>query len=155
VYHIFDSMERDHTGEADADVKFVVGNYGTTTTSRIEWLFVTDPVFGLDRLREQKIRAPAPELIGADYLSAWPGTSGFFAEADRAAGSKTSADSGHRHTRDAKSWNDFKVPRERLNQLLAAINEQPISEPEFFGLRLYTGPLLYAASPAPLPSPPC
>ena len=135
VFPILASMEHDHMHNIDADVSFTVGNYGTTTTSRVEWLFVTDPVFGIDTLREQKIK------LGPSYLSAWPGTVAFFEEAKRAAGSANSEDAGHRHTRDAKSWNDFAPAREKLNQQLMAINEQPISEPEFFALRLYTGPL--------------
>ena len=37
----------EHCEREDADAPFTARNYGTTTTSRIEWHFVTDPTAGL------------------------------------------------------------------------------------------------------------
>lgn len=50
VTSILESMEIEHTQREDSDLPFDVRNYGTTTTSRIEWTFVTDPVGGLEKL---------------------------------------------------------------------------------------------------------
>ena len=37
-------MRTDHCVGPDAHVEFTVGNYGTTTSSEVEYFFVTDPV---------------------------------------------------------------------------------------------------------------
>jgi hypothetical protein len=42
-------MEREHCASSDSDITFTTGNYGITTTSRIEWLFVSDPGEGLKK----------------------------------------------------------------------------------------------------------
>ena len=40
-------MAREHTATADADTPFEAGNYGTVTSSKVEWTFVVDPSTGL------------------------------------------------------------------------------------------------------------
>ena len=40
-------MRHEHTGEADSRSEFTSPNYRVTTTSEVEWHFVTDPVGGL------------------------------------------------------------------------------------------------------------
>ena len=39
-----ESMEREHTSSSDSLTEFYASNYGTATTSALEWLFVVDPV---------------------------------------------------------------------------------------------------------------
>lgn len=36
-------MSEEHSDRPDSDVSFTVGNYGTVTSSRIEFAFVVDP----------------------------------------------------------------------------------------------------------------
>ena len=40
---LLEAMEREHCGEADADVAFDARNYRTRTTSRLEWSYVASP----------------------------------------------------------------------------------------------------------------
>ena len=55
---LFDSMTHEHINMDDSTEYFEVGNYGTVTQTRIEWLFVTNPANGL-------------EVLG---MEEWPGT---------------------------------------------------------------------------------
>ena len=61
------AMEREHIGSKDSVEPFTVGNYGTVTTSHVEWYFTVDPSGGLARLAA-KAAGWVPE--------AWPGTEG-------------------------------------------------------------------------------
>lgn len=47
-------MALEHTAEADSQTFFEASNYGTRTTSEIEWWFVVDPDHGLERLGRQR-----------------------------------------------------------------------------------------------------
>lgn len=40
---IFEAMEREHCHSADSHAQFYTSNYGITTSSNIEWMFVLDP----------------------------------------------------------------------------------------------------------------
>ena len=40
---LMDAMEADHCGRGDADLPFEARNYGTVTSSRVEWFFVARP----------------------------------------------------------------------------------------------------------------
>ena len=105
------SMTREHRNQPDSEAPFEVGNYGTITCSKVEWLFVADPDTGLGE---------------CEGLSEWPGV-------DRAKGSGTRQPYPPSHFRKPH-WDS-------LDRRLAVVGEQSLSLPEFITLRLYTGPL--------------
>lgn len=104
-------MEEEHCSSVDSNEVFEVGNYGTATTSRAEWLFVVHPDQGLDILQ----------------LDEWPGAE--------------EARNRHDLPRTAHPLSYFRSEWEAVDRRLVAAGEQPLSEPEFIALRLYTGPL--------------
>jgi len=60
---VFEGMRGEHTAKEDANKEFTTSNYEVTTTSAIEWKFVTEPDAVIDWPKEQKgamRRAPMP-----------------------------------------------------------------------------------------------
>ena len=55
-------MFDEHCDSVDSDLEFVATNYGTHTTSKMEYYFVADPNNGLDIL--QAARGTVPSLCG-------------------------------------------------------------------------------------------
>mmetsp|Transcript_14059 Transcript_14059/g.25126 ORF Transcript_14059/g.25126 Transcript_14059/m.25126 type:complete len:207 (+) Transcript_14059:225-845(+) len=47
---ILDAMEKEHCQSEDSDIIFTAAHSGISSTSKIEWYFVTDPVHGLEKL---------------------------------------------------------------------------------------------------------
>lgn len=94
------------------------GNYGLYTTSRIEYAFVSAGAPGADYPDHETARE------GLD-LEEWPG-----AERDRTHG-----------TRLPRTVEEFAEHWASVDRKLHVAGEQALSLPEFFGLRLYTGPM--------------
>ena len=106
------AMIAEHTAAADADTAFEVRNYGTVTSSRIEFFFVTDPSPNrLDRLRLREW-PQEPKLIAAG-----------------------------RDGRRPLPIRSFRAARRTVDAQLRTGGEAPLSVEEFVAARLYTGPL--------------
>ena len=56
---LYDGLKADHCNHADSSVSFTPNNYPTSTTSKIEWLFVVDPSL---------------ESLSSLGVEEWPGT---------------------------------------------------------------------------------
>ena len=114
---LFEAMQREHCNRDDADVPFEARNYGTHTSSRVEWFFVARP-------DEVDVMEPYLRDLGhpARY---WP-----------------QGIRGHdkRNTMKYDEYQQSKLGRQ-LTAGLGIEGEQPMSEPEFIVLRAYTGPL--------------
>ena len=69
-----EAMRREHCASADSKEYFTSANYGVTTTSQIEWLFVVEPQDGLRKLRlaawphEQKLLDAAEQMRASGLL---------------------------------------------------------------------------------------
>lgn len=57
---LHEAIKREHCGGADADAFFNVSNYGTKTTSRVEWHFVVLAEDGLAPCKSQLLRLGIP-----------------------------------------------------------------------------------------------
>ena len=104
-------MAEEHTARPDSGVPFETGNYLMTSTSKIEWAFVTAEDHG--------------EALDTLGISEWPGC-----ERNRKTGS-----------RKAQRLSDFTSKWQAVDRRLQAAGEQALSTPEFVALRLYTGPM--------------
>ena len=117
---LLEAMETEHCAREDADAPFTARNYGTTTSSCVEWFFVVKP----DALAELDEKLLALGLPPGE----WPE-----GEVTRSSG----------HGRSTVRFLDFKRSSKgrRLDAELSAEADQPLSEAEFAALRLYTGPV--------------
>ena len=118
------AMEAEHTQYEDADTPFIARNYGTVTTSRLEWGFVATPyALGTMGAYLRELGHPTDR---------WP------------AGPSARDGGGHsdpgRKPLSYKEYMSSAVGR-RLTVELEAEGEQAMSEPEFIAMRAYTGPL--------------
>ena len=119
---LMDAMEGEHRRSADSTAQFVTSNYGVSTCSEIEWLYVVDPNGGMAHLG----------------LEAWPGE-------------RHSIEEEHRRThRNAPPLADFEPARQKINTQLAARSEPPLILEEMIGARMYTG-CVYSPPPLPSP----
>ena len=109
--YLLETMRKEHTESVDSRDEFAAGNYGTTTTSEIEWWFVVDPEHGLRRLGragwpdESKLRASHPERC-----------------------------------RKPTPLVQLGFEMQRLNTALTEMEAEPLIEEELLATRLYTGP---------------
>jgi hypothetical protein len=113
--NLMEAMGREHCEQPDSREPFEVTNYGTTTTSELEWWFVAD---GTD--------ACLPRL----GISEWPMEQKLV---------KTKALRGQ--CRIAKPPVAFEGQRREINEKLDALDQRPMLVEEFIASRLYTGPL--------------
>jgi NLR family CARD domain-containing protein 3 len=109
--NLLGSMEGEHVASADSRKEFHVSNYGTTTTSEIEWAFVYDPEGGLVRLGLNDY--PQEEKLRGD-----PST--------------------RSRCRVPKPPAAFDGPRRELKRRLQQCGCKPLLDVEFLGARLYT-----------------
>ena len=114
------AIEEEHSKRADSDVAFTAHNYGTCTTSRIEWAFVHSP-------SSLKSLTPYLTAIGAPS-DAWPATT-------------RSVDSAAVRKPVAFEQPSTKATLLEIDAKLGAHGEQPVSKLEWAVLRAYTGPL--------------
>ena len=111
---LVEALELEHCTREDADTPFEARNYGTITTSRIEWFFVA-------RAGEKASLAKHFDDVGYDD---WPqGTRG-----------------PKRSTMSLVTFKQSAIGK-KLDALLSVEGDQPMSEPEFLVVRAYTGPL--------------
>ena len=109
--YLLETMRKEHTESADSREEFAAGNYGTATTSEIEYWFVVDPEHGLVRLGrtawpdESKLRASHPERC-----------------------------------RKPTPLVQLGFEMQRLNTALTEMEAEPLIEEELLATRLYTGP---------------
>lgn len=109
-----DAMEAEHTMEADSDVFFLSEYHMTSTTSHIEWAFVTDPVDGLRTLG----------------LACWPVDEKLRRDRRR-----------ERECRQPTPLSRFEGGVRERNQRLQRVGCAPLVSEELIGARLYTGPM--------------
>lgn len=142
------AMKREHTLAPDAQQPFLMPNGKSETTSAVEYNFVADPERGADGQYKPFEPYPPPPVApppGAD------------AEALAAYEKKREA----YKPRQPRPIGDYEPERRACNEQLAQQGEQPVSEQEVIGARMYTGPMCApppppAALPPPSPpSPPC
>ncbi|KAL1496781.1 hypothetical protein AB1Y20_014369 [Prymnesium parvum] len=105
-------MAREHTLAADSKQTFHTSNYGITTTSEVEWAFVTAPEEGAAALG----------------LAAWP------AEASQAR-------LDERHCRKPTPLAQLGEALREVNLRLHGEEVPPVGEAELIACRLYTGPM--------------
>jgi hypothetical protein len=109
-----EGMRREHCKADDSAITFTSPQYGTQTQSRIEFWFVTSPEEGLAELE----------------LSSYP------AEED-----PSILDGSH--ARRPASIDAFAEQLRESNERLQALSSATLSDNEFFGARLFTGPMYY------------
>ena len=114
IGHRMLGMKQEHGAAADSHVEFEVGNYGTRTTSQLEWWFVVEPT------------AARLDALGR---SAWPSDV------------KLREDPTMRHRcRAPLPLGSFGAQRAALNERLRELHTE-VTDEEFIGARLYTGPM--------------
>lgn len=107
-------MEAEHCDSVDSKSPFVVDNYGTETTSHIEFMFVKAPENGLQKLG----------------LSVWPQEE------------KLKLNVKLRDLiRKPRPLSDFTLQLEAINEELKGASTAPVTLAEMIACRLYTGPL--------------
>jgi hypothetical protein len=117
-----EGMRRDHCEGADADFSFTAPNYHITTSARIEWWFVHDPLSGLGKL----------DLMDLSYYPGEPEYSLNTLEKDGVPASTP---------RHRKPPSDFEDERSSVNARLAELSQPQVQLEELLGCRLYTGPM--------------
>jgi len=123
---VLETMLVEHCEGADAAVHFVAATYKMTTTSRIEWWFVVDPVQGASK--HVNVQA---EMGGAHVRlapSGYPAEAGLM-PADRARAARPLA----AVLQDMKNLN--------IGGRLKAVGMEALVDAEIIGARLFTGPL--------------
>ena len=108
--NVLEAMEADHLRGCDCDDEFTTGNYGVTSTSRVEWHFVADPAGGLEHLGREEWPAESEEMLP-----------------------------NREHCRRAEPLEDFLSQMEGKNARLRAAEQPELIKPEVLGGRLYTG----------------
>ena len=108
---LIEAMRKEHCVAVDSQRDFVTPNYGITTTSQTEWLFVTDPLDGLSELG----------------LADWP--------------SEQVRVQDEMERRQPLPLSYFDERRAEVNARLAEEDVAAVGEAEFVACRLYTGPL--------------
>lgn len=109
---VWQGMLKEHLSSKDSDIKFYARNYGTTTTPRIEWHFVTNPEAGLK----------------ACGISAWPSET-------------RNMDAAGATPRTPRSLEDLDPDWKQVNLRLRAVGVAPLLKEELVALRLYLGPM--------------
>lgn len=105
-------LRAEHRAAADSDICFTTGNYGITTTSRIEFTLVVEPdlVKGRD------------EALAAAGLTAWP------------------AEMQGSQKREVLPLDAFTRKIAEFNTRLGNHGFAPLEQAEFIAARMYTGP---------------
>lgn len=109
---VWQGMRKEHLAASDSDVPFLARNYGTTTTPRYEWHFVTNPEAGLEECG----------------LSAWPSET-------------RNMDAAGATPRKPRSLDGLEPDRQLVNSRLQAMGVAPLLKEELVALRLYLGPM--------------
>lgn len=55
--NVFEAVQREHCSQPDSKVEFTTGNYSVTTTSEIEWKFVTEPDASIQWPVEERLKS--------------------------------------------------------------------------------------------------
>ena len=106
-------MRAEHQKRADSAVEFTTGNYGVTTTSSLEWLFVVEP-------SESALRRMGRQAWASEDEGKMP---------DRS------------HCRQPESLEAVLERCAAKNALLAKQGEPQVIKEEAVAARLYTGPV--------------
>jgi len=114
---VHEGMRLEHCGKEDARIVFRAPNYGTTTTSEVEWHFCA-------ATGAEPAEAAAAALSACGFQD-WPAE-------ERARLS---------HGRSRRPLEAFDGPMRDANEALAKQDEAPLRREECLALRLYTGPL--------------
>lgn len=109
---VWQGMVKEHLSRKDSDVEFFARNYGTTTTPRVEWHFVTNPEAGLS----------------ACGISAWPSET-------------RNMDAAGATPRTPRSLEDLDPDWKQVNGRLRTVGVGPLLKEELVALRLYLGPM--------------
>ena len=123
VHDVLEAMEAEHTRGAEAIEPFSTGNYGITTTSKLEWRFVVAP----DK--------PPPEGWPLETIvDGRPVGDGFIVDEQ---GTRVSV------MRQPCSCEQLRHSMGQTNEKLRAIGEPALVWAEAVAGRLYTGPLFF------------
>jgi len=132
-----EAMAFEHCRCADSDGQFETSNYGVSTTSHIEYLFVTDAADEVPRaahaasMRDLSKAATCAAAAAATHAArrAWPEESKL-------------RDRDARHEmRRPKPLRAFDAARRGVDARLRRLGVRPLFEDELVGARLYTGPM--------------
>ena len=108
---LMEAMESEHRRSADSQEAFISSNYGISTTSETEWLYVVDPDGGMAHLG----------------IDSWPSE-------------QHSIEWEHkRQHRNASPLAAFEAARHDVNRQFRAMEEPPLMLEELIGARMYTG----------------
>ncbi|CAK0788615.1 unnamed protein product, partial [Prorocentrum cordatum] len=110
---VLEAMVHEHCEEKDSSKEFTTGNYGVTTTSKAEWLFVANPEGG-------------PEQVG---LQQWPREQKLVDSGDIA------------KCRQVRTSAELDFILKDLNSKLKNAEQATLMREEMVGGVLYTGPL--------------
>ena len=150
-------MKAEHTQQADSTIEWTTGNYGVKTTSALEYWFVVDPdgneaaaVRAAQRLRDAEARLVAAALRGDSgassdefeqaraELAALEARDG--AQCEWPVEERLREPSRAEERRRPRRMDAFGPERTNVDAQLEKLGQPPISNEEFFGGRLYTGP---------------
>jgi hypothetical protein len=124
--NLHEGMRREHCQSGDSNDLFKTFNYGTTTTSEIEWWFVDGP-----KTAPEMFRVVAPEDGTESWRmlrDGWPQT-------------ETGGPSSGKTSRQPLDPDDFAMDRRQVNHRLQAAGHTPLVLEEFIAARHYTGPM--------------
>ena len=109
---VMEGMATEHLRGVDADAEFVTSNYGVSTTTRTEWLFVTD-------------ESATPAQLGREC---WP------VEAEEKLPDRS-------HCRVRRPLSALEDAATLPNEQLKKHDHAPLARAELIAINLYTGPL--------------
>jgi hypothetical protein len=106
------AMRTEHCSSTDSDIEFTTRNYGITTTPKIEWHAVLDPVDGLAQLKR----------------TGYPEETFGIAQA-------------HKRANRLRPLKELLPALQEKNERLNALGEPPLLNDELLAGRLYSGPM--------------
>ena len=119
------AMEAEHTSRLDSQDKFDTPNYGVSTSSEIEWLFVTDPMSDKTK-KHLKLLNQQNAWLKQGVQNDWP----------------KEAKARPHEMRKAQPLSDLQVKTADRSKRLAALGCERLQEDEVCAARLYTGSAL-------------
>ncbi len=160
--NLLEAMQDEHTDRIDSRSAFCASNYGTTSTSEIEWYFCADPegtdrtyhtvatraalaVLAMPAVQNTSILATLRYLTDSPHLPYLPCQGGLekLGLQDYPLEQRLVEHDGRARSRCrvARPLSAYDVPRRGVNRQLLMHKSTALLNAEFLGARLYTGPL--------------